>query len=324
MALITAIGNFNKGLKKSSSMNKRTLLPVIILGILAACVASAEKPVGTPYTYKVADGKELKLYVSTPPGWKPTDSRPAIVFFHGGGFVGGNAGQFAGQCTHLASRGMVAISAEYRLLSKDRRKAPIVCNQDAKSAMRWVKSHAAELGIDPNRIAAGGGSAGGHLAAFVGLVDGGDDPADDRSIPTKVAALVLFNPAIAWPEKLPIEGRDTDMFRDGGKEFLSLAPGNFVSPSSPPTLILSGEKDPIVPMSYLQEFQRKLEKEGVRCETVFYKGQGHAFFNRNRDNGRYYTATMIEVDRFLASLGWISGPSTLKMPDGVLTINGGR
>lgn len=305
-------------------MNKRTLLPVIILGILAACVASAEKPVGTPYTYKVADGKELKLYVSTPPGWKPTDSRPAIVFFHGGGFVGGNAGQFAGQCLYLASRGMVAISAEYRLLSKDRRKAPLVCNQDAKSAMRWVKTHVGELGFDPKRIAAGGGSAGGHLAAFVGLVDGGDDPADDRSISTKVAALVLFNPAIAWPEKLPIEGRDSDMFRDGGKEFLSLAPGNFVSPSSPPTLILSGEKDPIVPMSYLQEFQRKLEKEGVRCETVFYKGQGHAFFNRNRDNGRYYTATMIEVDRFLASLGWISGPSTLKMPDGVLTINGGR
>lgn len=305
-------------------MNRFPLFHLFILGILGVGAAYAEKPVGTPHVFKNVEGKELKLYVCNPPGWTAEDRRPAIVFFHGGGFVGGNAGQFAGQCTHLASRGMVAISAEYRLLSKDRRKAPIVCNQDAKSAMRWVKSHAAELGIDPNRIAAGGGSAGGHLAAFVGLVDGGDDPADDRSISTKVAALVLFNPAIAWPEKLPIEGRDSDMFRDGGKEFLSLAPGNFVSPSSPPTLILSGEKDPIVPMSYLQKFRSRLEKVGVRCDTVFYKGQGHAFFNRDRDNGRYYTATLIEVDRFLASLGWISGPTSLKMPDGVLTINGGR
>ncbi|MBP7141057.1 MAG: alpha/beta hydrolase fold domain-containing protein [Opitutaceae bacterium] len=307
-------------------MNSYTnfLLRFLILGLLPACFARAARPEGTPHVFKVADGRELKLYVSKPPGWMAADARPAIVFFHGGGFVGGNAGQFAGQCEYLASRGMVAITAEYRLLSKDRRKAPLVCNHDAKSAMRWVRSHAGELGIDPERIAAGGGSAGGHLAAFVGLVDGGDDPADDRSISTKVAALVLFNPAIAWPEKLPLEGRDSAMFSDGGEEFLKLAPANFLSRSAPPTLILSGEKDPIVPMSYLQEFQRRMGEHGVHCETVFYKGQGHAFFNPDRDNGRFYTATLLEVDRFLCSLGWIQGPATLKMPEAVLTIRNAR
>ena len=99
-----------------------------------------------------------------------------MVFYFGGGWVRGNPAQFERQSEHLASRGMVGIRVEYRVMPKGDSGPPVICCQDAKSAMRWVRAHAAELGIDPERIAAAGGSAGGHLAAFVSLVEGLDDP----------------------------------------------------------------------------------------------------------------------------------------------------
>jgi len=303
-------------------MNHLFRLCIASIALPMAGLGAPESPVGVPHVYKKIDGRELKLYVSLPPEWKAADRLPGIVFFHGGGFVGGNAGQFAGHCAYLASRGMVAISAEYRLLSKARVDAPLVCNQDAVSAVRWVLEHAAELGIDPKRLALGGGSAGGHLAAYVGLVGDPGVQIDGPAAPINVAALVLFNPAIAWPEKPPMSPSHSDEFRNGAEEFLKYAPAKFVSRSSPPTLILSGELDNIVPMSFLAGFQARMKAAGVRCDAVFYKGQGHAFFNRNRDNGRYYRATLLEVDKFLGSLGWIQGSPTLEPVEGVATIDG--
>jgi acetyl esterase/lipase len=156
----------------------------------AACLAG---PVGEPLVYKTVDQRPLRLFVVKPSDWKPADARPAIVFFHGGGWRGGAPGQFNRQAEYLASRGMVCLLAEYRLL-RDDPGPPLRCIRDAKSAMRWVRSHASELGIDPERIAAGGGSAGGHLAAFVGMVEGLDDPQDDLQVSPRADALVLFNP----------------------------------------------------------------------------------------------------------------------------------
>lgn len=294
-------------------MKKHVILALAGLVIVTAG-RGAETPVGTPHVFKRAGGQELKLYVVTPPDAKAGERRPAVIFFHGGGFTNGNAGQFADQSTYLASRGLVCINAEYRLLEKERKTAPLVCNFDAKSAVRWVKIHAAELGVDPTRLAAGGGSAGGHLAAFAGLVDGGDDPADDLKVSTKVAALVLFNPAIDWPDRLDPSEKNGTRFGDGGEEFLKYAPAKFVTAAAPPTLILSGEKDQLVPMVFLKRFQAQLQAAGVRCDAVFYAGQGHAFFHRDREGGKFYYATLLEVDKFLGSLGWIKGPPTLSVP----------
>ena len=109
----------------------------------------------------------LNLHVFTPPGHQPSHQRPAIVFFFGGGWVDGSASHFHPQCEYLASRGMVAISAEYRVKNLHGT-TPQECVKDGKSAIRYVRQNAAALGIDPNRIAAGGGSAGGHVAAAAG------------------------------------------------------------------------------------------------------------------------------------------------------------
>ncbi len=108
----------------------------------------------------------LKLDVFEPAGLKPTDHRPAIVFFFGGGWSGGDAKQFYQQAKAMTEQGMVVFSADYRVKSRNKT-TPFECVKDGKSAIRWVREHAAELGIDPDRIVAAGGSAGGHDRSFL-------------------------------------------------------------------------------------------------------------------------------------------------------------
>jgi acetyl esterase len=99
--------------------------------------------------------QELKLHCFLPKDWKPTDTRPAIVFFFGGGWRSGDFRQFTPHSQHLAELGMVAICADYRT-EQNAGVIPSECVKDAKTAMRYVRAHAKELGVDPDRLAAGG------------------------------------------------------------------------------------------------------------------------------------------------------------------------
>ena len=130
------------------------------LALFLYCAVWGDDPV-VLQTYKDVGGHTLNLHIFSAPAHSPTkEPKPAIVFFFGGGWVGGTPTQFYPQCEHLSKRGMVAISAEYRV--KSRHKAtPFDCVEDGKSALRWIRTHAKKLGVDPKRIAAGGGSAGG-------------------------------------------------------------------------------------------------------------------------------------------------------------------
>ena len=141
-------------------------------------------------TYKSIDGIDLSLYIFEPDGHKASDRRPAAVFFFGGGWNGGTPQQFEPHCRYLASRGMVAIVADYRVKSRHGT-SPFECVKDGKSAIRWIRSHAERLGIDPARIAAGGGSAGGHVAAAAGNLPKLEEDGEDltvSSVPKRVAA----------------------------------------------------------------------------------------------------------------------------------------
>lgn len=131
-------------------------------------------------TYKPIGGVALCAHIFAPPE-PATTPRPAIVFFFGGGWVGGTPAQFFPHCRHLASRGMVAVPEEYRVRNTHGT-TPFECVADSKSAVRWLRARADELGVDPSRVAAGGGSAGGHVAACTALVPGLDDPSEDLGI----------------------------------------------------------------------------------------------------------------------------------------------
>ena len=171
----------------------RKILTIVCSLIVCGIAIANEPEPDEKIVYKKTEQGKLSLHLFYPDGHQKTDKRPVAVFIHGGGWTGGNPSAFYSQCNYLASRGIVAISVEYRL-GKKHKTTPIECVKDGKSAMRWVRKNAGEIGVDPNKIIAGGGSAGGHVAASTGTATSFEEETDDKSISYCPQALVLFNP----------------------------------------------------------------------------------------------------------------------------------
>lgn len=257
----------------------------------------------TQHVYKEASDTKLKLWAFTPEDWKEGDSRPAIVFFFGGGWKAGSPTQFVPQSEYLAQRGMVAFVADYRVASRHGTKAKD-CVEDARDAMRYVRAHAKELGVDPNRLAAGGGSAGGHIAACLGVIE-----ADSESKPN---AMALFNPACVLA---PLDGKNpwkedrySEMEKRMGVKPEALSPAHQVSEKAPPCVIFHGKADDKVPYATAEAFTEKMQSVGVTCVLHGYEGEGHGFFNAGRKSESGQPAlpkTLEQLDAFLVELGWL-------------------
>ena len=256
--------------------------------------------------YKTVGTATLKIHVFQPDGHQATDRRPGIVHFFGGGWNGGSPGQFYRHCQYLASRGMLAMAAEYRVTSVHG-STPFESLSDAKSAMRWVRAHAAELGLDPQRLAAGGGSAGGHLATATALVGSFDEPGDDLSTCPRPNALVLYNPVY-------FNGPGGCGYERVKCRWQEFSPFHNIAAGAPPSVVFFGTEDHLMPVPRALEFQRLMAAVGTRSELFLYPGQKHAFFNYRADGSPYFLATLYEADRFLTSLGYLSGPPQLPPP----------
>ena len=253
--------------------------------------------------YKTTEEGDLQIHIFNPSDLDPGSPRSAIVFFHGSSWNGGSPGQFYPHSRYLASRGMVALSAEYRLRDVHGT-APVECVKDGKSAVRWIRSHAADLGIDPARLAAGGGSAGGHVAAAAGTLTAYDEPDEDQSISSSPDALVLFNPVYD-------NGPDGWGYDRVKSYYESISPFHNITGSTPPTIAFFGTEDSLVPVATAEAYKARMESAGCRCDLHLYEGQPHAFFNYGKAENEYYTRTVREADRFLASLGYLEGPPAL-------------
>jgi len=255
---------------------------------------------------------DLSLHLFKPTGHKASDTAPCIVFFFGGGWSGGSPAQFYPQCKYLADRGMVAISAEYRTESSHQ-VDPKFCVFDGKSAMRWVRGHAEQLGVDPNRIAAGGGSAGGHVAAAIAACEQLEEPGADTTISCRPDALVLFNPVY--------DNGPTGYGHDRVKKYWqTFSPMHNLHADMPATISFFGSKDNLIPVATTEAFQKRMLELGVRCDNHIYEGAGHGFFNYLPNKNNYFTETIQETERFLLSLGMLNGDWS--SPDFWITGNG--
>ncbi|NND09269.1 MAG: alpha/beta hydrolase fold domain-containing protein [Saprospiraceae bacterium] len=248
--------------------------------------------------YKVVGEDTLRLTIlrdST-----TTDQRnPVILFFFGGGWVGGNIGQFRPHAEYFAGRGMTAVLADYRTRAKHGT-SPFDAVADAKSAIRFLRKNAQHLAIDPDRICAAGGSAGGHLAAAAATVPGLDDASDDLTISCKPNVLVLFNPVYDnGPNGYGYE-RILDRYGE-------ISPMHNLVRGVPPTIVFFGTEDPLVPVETAEAYLQRMRALGNRCDLFLYPGQKHGFFNHKFE--KYYRETVYQTDVFLQSLGYLTGPA---------------
>ena len=281
---------------------------VLRLGVcvaLSVCAGQAEgDDVGggvRSVVYKTVGDVSLRLHVFEPEasGSDASAPRACIVFFFGGGWKSGSPKQFYPHCKYFATRGVVAMAAEYRV--KDTHgTGPSECVKDGRSAVRWIRFHAEELGVDPSRIIAGGGSAGGHVAACTAM-DCDVDEESDPGVSAEPNALVLFNPVLDTTR---------ERFRDAaiGGEARALSPAHHVTAGMPPAIIFHGTADTTVPVEDAQQFTELMRRAGNTCELVLFEGETHGFFNYSRDRD-IFNQTVREADRFLVSQGILDAES---------------
>lgn len=252
---------------------------------------------GKKFIYKTVNNQEQAMEIFFPEDWQPSQKRVAMLLFHGGSWKNGNLNQFRYDGEYFAKRGLVVATANYRMLNAAEEEAlppgesrKRICITDARSAIRWMKQHADELGIDPNRIITGGGSAGGHLAVMASLVEGLDDPSDPKEFDTKVVAHLLYNPAFAEA------GKDRDDLVDVFSQFKK---------GMTPAIYFFGEQDNWKKASDI--LVPKVVANGDEASLWVASGVGHSFFMKMP----WKNACLIEVDKFLVVQGFLNGISPL-------------
>lgn len=296
----------------------RFILPLLFVLTLPALAQKAGKTKTTikltdvavttkNIVYKTTPQGELKLHIFSPKGEVQTAVlRPCVVFFFGGGWKNGSYLQFVPQAEYLASRGIIAISADYRI-SSIHHTTPDKCVEDAKSAIRWVRGHSTELGIDPGKVIAAGGSAGGHLAACTALISAYDAESDDKAISAKPNALVLFNPALnistLFKERVTGDSPFTLEMAE------SITPNKFISKNTPPAILFFGTADKLKVGG--DAYVKKAREIGLRAEMWTAADMPHGFFNKEP----WIQVTARKMDEFLMSLGYLGGNPTIKLPE---------
>ena len=283
---------------------RQTTQAAIALTVVLSCSAYAKESIvpDKTVTYKTLGDTKLKLHVFNPQGHKLTDKRPAIVFFFGGGWMGGTPRQFYQQAKGFAALGFVAMSADYRVIRKHKT-TPFECVKDGKSAVRWIRQHAAELGIDPGRVVAAGGSAGGHVAACTGVIQGHEEDGENGDISTLPNAMILYNPVIDTTEK------GYGISKVGRERKTEISPCRQVRGGVPPTLIFHGTADKTVPYENVVRFTKLMKEAGNSCSLVPFKDKNHGFFNgsffRPKNGDADFNITMEKSISFLKELGFL-------------------
>lgn len=276
-----------------------------LIGLLSMVTGKSPSGDGSErMVYRTVDGHELAFWIYRPDQARSEErKRPAVLWFFGGGFEVGVPSQFAKQAEALADQGYVAITADYRVRSRHGDAVtPFDALEDARAALAWVRAKASSLGIDSERIAVAGGSSGGHLAAMCAIRGAADD-ASVSLIPP--AALILLNPAVDLDIPI-VRERTSDAELEA---LLAISPVQQLTELLPPTLILHGSEDAIVPLSSSEAFVENAHVIGSeRVELKVYPGAGHEFYLHGFQGNRGFEQSLNDILTFLEGLGWSGEP----------------
>ncbi|MFW6133405.1 MAG: alpha/beta hydrolase fold domain-containing protein, partial [Planctomycetota bacterium] len=253
--------------------------------------------------YRKVDDRQLAMHAFVPVGDAPKGGRAAIVLLHGGGWRAGKPDVLFPHARYLAARGMAAFVPEYRLAEEGTGEQVAEAASDCRAALGWVRARAGQLDVDAERIAVAGDSAGGHLAAVAALKDSlGPEGVDAEHLAPPAAVILLgaicrttegrWKLDDAWARKLS----PVDLAAGQGGE------------TAPPTLILHGADDEVVPVAQARALYAALRKAGRTVRLRVMPGAGHAMALPGYGTPRQVAAAMEHVDRFLEGLGFVTGP----------------
>jgi acetyl esterase/lipase len=258
----------------------------------------------TDVVYAEVGGEPLRFDHYRPLG--VTGAAPVVVFVHGGGWVRGDPTQAAGNALHFARRGIATVALSYRLAPAHRFPAAL---DDVRRGLRWVRAHADELAIDPERIALLGLSAGAHLGLLAHLARdvaalAPDLPPELRDVPETVRAVVgHYGP-------YDLARRRSDMVdallgpRVEDPEWTRLAsPLSHAAGATAPALLIHGTADQFVSWRESERMHAALQAAGKASELLLLEGAPHAFqvHWRGEANQRANTAMDAFLDRHLPS-----------------------
>ncbi len=238
--------------------------------------------------------RDLKLNFVRPQ--KAAGKLPVLVFIHGGGWAGGKKEEFHPFMFHFSKSGIFCASVEYRLAPKDRFPAQI---EDVKCAVRWLRAHADDYGIDPTRIVAIGTSAGAHLAALLATTAGlpelegtGGNAGQSSAVSAAICLAGPYDLALGYRHSVhqrKAEGDDVrqllesllggspDQIPDGYRQ---ASPISHVGPATPPMMLIHGAADPLVLVEQAEVFAKKLEEAGVPVQFLRLEDGTHDSFGK--------------------------------------------
>ncbi len=282
-------------------------MKIIYLILFAITFALNNQVHGTPFgeldqvVFKHASGDDLKLYILKPNSWSSGDQRPAIVFYYGGGWRNAYLRAFESHARYYTSQGLVCFIAEYRVFN-DHGTLPFDCVKDAQDAFAFVRNNADKFGINPDKMVASGGSAGGHLAACLGTVE------DTRNgAASKPNAMVLFNPRCIVDPKNP----QYAFVQELGTQAINISPYHHMDKNTPPSIIYHGTSDDLVPYEDSVLFHEKLLELGVSSSIELFENREHSFFYGNKETPGYakpgedFQKTLDLTDSFLRDLTFL-------------------
>lgn len=253
---------------------------LLLLATATALLAAPAAPEVTPtefpgaetFVYRDGTPEPQRLFVVKPAGWKATDRRAALMFFFGGGWTTGTPKNSIGWAKTAASLGMVGIAPDYRTKGRND-VSPLGSVADSRAALHWVQEHAAELGLDPARIAVGGNSAGGHVAIWTAITHAPPGSDEKESPRLKPAALILFSTV---SDTSGTTGYTPKRF---GEHTTALSPVHQLDAKMPPVLAFHGDADKLVPLAQALTLRDALVESGNTCELHIVPGGGHNFGN---------------------------------------------